>query len=98
LLTTDLQFPTRAREATELFTVVFYGSAIFGCKTAQFCATRRESDMAETPSFRNGAQAGENERKKALLNYESPALTAELQAHLSSFKIVTTRHKIEQVN
>jgi hypothetical protein len=50
------------------FTVVFYGSAIFGCKTAQFCATRRESDMAETPSFRNGVQAGENERKKPLLN------------------------------
>jgi hypothetical protein len=24
------------------------------CKTRQFCATRRESEMAETPSVRNG--------------------------------------------
>ena len=39
--------------------------------------------MADTPSTRNGAQAGENGRKKAFLNYESPALTAELQAHLN---------------
>jgi hypothetical protein len=36
--------------------------------------------MAEMPSVRNGAQADENERKKPLLNYESPAPTAELQA------------------
>jgi hypothetical protein len=36
--------------------------------------------MAETPSVRNAAQASENPRKNSLLNYESPALTAELQA------------------
>jgi hypothetical protein len=40
------------------------------CKTAQFCATRRESEMAETPSVRNGVQAGENGRKNSLLNYK----------------------------
>jgi hypothetical protein len=77
----DLGFET-LREAAELFTVVFYGSTIFCCKTAQFCARQRESDMSKTPSVRNAAQAGENERKKPPLNYESPALTAELQAHL----------------
>ena len=39
--------------------------------------------MAKTPSVGNGAQAGENARKNSLLNYESPALTAELQAHFA---------------
>jgi hypothetical protein len=38
--------------------------------------------MAEIPSVRNGAQARENLRKNSFLNYESPALTAELQAPL----------------
>jgi hypothetical protein len=36
--------------------------------------------MAETPSVRNTAQRSENMRKNSFLNYESPALTAELQA------------------
>lgn len=40
------------------------------CKTAQFCATRRESEMAETPSVRNGVQASENGRKNSFLNYK----------------------------
>jgi hypothetical protein len=35
----------------------------------------------ETPSVCKNAQDRENLRKKPLLNYESPALTAELQAH-----------------
>jgi hypothetical protein len=39
--------------------------------------------MAETPSVRNTAQAGENARKNSFLNYESPALTAELQARIT---------------
>jgi hypothetical protein len=35
---------TRARgRRITLFTVIFYGLKIFGCKTAQFCATQRES-------------------------------------------------------
>jgi hypothetical protein len=68
----------RAREKT--FTVFFYALKIFWCKIAQFSATRRESEMAETPSVRNGAQADENPRKNSFFNYESPALTAELQA------------------
>jgi hypothetical protein len=38
--------------------------------------------MAETPSIRDAARAGENMRKNSFLNYESPALTAELQAHM----------------
>jgi len=50
------------------FTVIFYGLEIFRCKTAQFCATRRESEMAETPGIRNGAQARENARKNSFLS------------------------------
>jgi hypothetical protein len=37
--------------------------------------------MAETPSIRDAVQRSENERKNSFFNYESPALTAELQAH-----------------
>ena len=36
--------------------------------------------MAEAPSFREALQRRENTRKNCFLNYESPALTAELQA------------------
>jgi len=54
--------------SAEFFYGLFYGRENFGCKTAQFCATQRESDMAKTPSLRNGAQTLENERKNSLLN------------------------------
>jgi hypothetical protein len=37
---------TPARETR--FTVVFYGLKFFDVKTAQFCVTQRESEMAET--------------------------------------------------
>jgi hypothetical protein len=43
----------------------------------------RNIKMAEMPSVRNSAQADENERKNSLLDYESPTLTAELQARIS---------------
>ncbi len=36
--------------------------------------------MAEAPSVREAVQRNENTRKNSFLNYESPALTAELQA------------------
>ena len=39
--------------------------------------------MAETPSVSDAAQGCENARKNSFLNYESPALTAELQAQLA---------------
>ena len=65
---------------TYVFTVIFYGLKIFYCKVTQLCVTQRECRMAETPSVRNGAQAGENARKNSFVDYESPALTAELQA------------------
>ena len=39
--------------------------------------------MTESPSVSNGVQRGENLRKLVSLNYESPALTAELQARIS---------------
>src|ERR1043166_2626275 len=48
--------------------------------------------MAETPSVSNGAQHCENERKNSVLNYESPALTAELQAH----RAMTGEHPISK--
>ena len=65
-------------EGDNSFTVVFYGLTIFACKTAQFCVTLRESEMAETPSVSNAAQAGENTRKNSFLNYKSAALPTEL--------------------
>jgi hypothetical protein len=37
-----------ARSQRKAFTVTFYGSKTFYCKTAQFCVTRRESELAET--------------------------------------------------
>jgi hypothetical protein len=36
--------------------------------------------MAELPRIRDAVQRSENARKISFLNYESPALTAELQA------------------
>ena len=36
--------------------------------------------MTELPRIGNGAKHCENARKNSFLNYESPALTAELQA------------------
>jgi hypothetical protein len=48
---------------------------------------RCESETAGSPSVRNGAQTRDNTRKNCAFNYESPALTAELQARLSWVKI-----------
>jgi hypothetical protein len=59
---------TRGKVASRSFTVVFYGPEKFRRKNAQFRAKRRESEMAKTPSVRNGAQAGENRRKNSVLN------------------------------
>ena len=39
--------------------------------------------MAEAPSFSIAVQRSENTRKNSFLNYESPALTAELQAQFA---------------
>jgi hypothetical protein len=39
--------------------------------------------MTEIPSVGNDVQRCENTRKKFFLNYESPALTAELQARVA---------------
>jgi hypothetical protein len=50
------------------FHCLFYGLRIFHCKTAQFCATRRESELLETPGVSDAAQAGENTRKNSFLN------------------------------
>ena len=42
--------------------------------------------MTETPSNRNAVQGSENVHKKLFLNYESPALTAELQAQRANIE------------
>jgi hypothetical protein len=60
----------------------FYGRAKFCCKTAQFYATLCKHGIAELPSVRNAVRRCENKRKKPSSNYESPALTAELQARV----------------
>jgi hypothetical protein len=74
--------PERYRQNRICTTVVFYGPRDFERKTMQSCARQREDWIPEMPSFCNAAQAGEKQRKNSLLNYESPALTAELQAQL----------------
>ena len=68
------------RTPGSVFYGLFYGRAKFWCKTAQFYATPCECELGETPSIRNGVQSYENLRNSLGLNYESPALTAELQA------------------
>jgi hypothetical protein len=69
-----------ARTRAELFTVVFYGRLNFYCKTAQLYATDRERRRFELPSVSIAMQISETMRNSLGLNYESPALTAELQA------------------
>src|SRR4030095_430879 len=71
---------TRARNTAKLFYGLFYGRAKFRCKSAQVSATLCECWIAEIPSVRNAVRRCGNERKRRFLNYESPALTAELQA------------------
>ena len=80
----DEPFRARASTMAELFTVLFYGRKNFGCKTAQLCAMRRESEMTETPSVRNPLQRGENPRKNSFLNLRVPCSNAELQPGLIS--------------
>jgi hypothetical protein len=83
-----MQSPSRSRrrignasDATlNFFTVVFYGLTILFCKTTQLCVTLCERYWSRLPSVRNDVQRSEKTRKNSLLNYESPALTAELQA------------------
>jgi hypothetical protein len=68
LFNLELRASRLSESAAQTFYGLFYGLKILACKTAQFCATRRESEMAETPSVRNPVQRGENERKKSFLN------------------------------
>jgi len=64
--------PNAAQHATtkphRLFTVVFYGLRILGCKTAQLSGARREWLTTKTPSIRDAVQRRENTRKTPLLN------------------------------
>jgi hypothetical protein len=70
-----VRFPHRPfavwRRTLRIFHGLFYGLRNFCCKTVQFFATRRESEMVELPSASNGVQHGENQRKKSFLNYKS---------------------------
>jgi len=54
--------------SAEFFYGLFYGRENFGCKTAQFCATRCESEMTETPGVGNAVQSSETLRNSSGLN------------------------------
>jgi hypothetical protein len=71
------------RASLNFFTVVFYGRRNFCCKTTQFYVTPCECLTAELPSVRHALQSGATMCNSLGLNYESPALTAELQARCS---------------
>jgi hypothetical protein len=74
----------RAHAKTPLsFTVVFYGPKSFCRKFARFVAMPCKSNSLGSPIIRNAVQRCENTRKISFLNYESPALTAELQARFA---------------
>jgi hypothetical protein len=63
-----LYLKQRKRANEHYFHGRFYGLRNFCCKTAQFCTTPRESEMAEAPGVSNAAQACENEGKTPFLN------------------------------
>jgi hypothetical protein len=50
---------------------IFLRSGKFYCKISQFCAKRRESEVVEMPSVRNGMQGSETVRNSLGLNYKS---------------------------
>ena len=52
--------------------------------------------MIEARSVSNDVQRSENERKNSFLNYYSPALTAELQAHVALAVIFTHKVRAQQ--
>src|SRR5262249_31165520 len=66
---------------TEFFTVVFYGLTTFFLPNTANLRYAVRIRFSQTPSVSKGAQVCGNPRKTSTLNYESPALTAELQAH-----------------
>jgi hypothetical protein len=61
----------------------------------QFCATQRESEMAETPSVRNVAQARENVRKSQ--NRPNPASRARKEIRGCLAKIVKKAASISEL-
>jgi len=62
----------------------FNGLRNFCCKTAQFCATRRESELAGTPSVSSIAQAGENVRKNSFLIRNPVLYPADQRVHFAA--------------
>jgi hypothetical protein len=63
-------------------TVVFYGRRSFERKTVQADAKKRHQSGRYLSCERSLCETVKNHAEKPGLNYESPALTAELQAHL----------------
>jgi hypothetical protein len=72
--------PSRAKRSQWWFTVVFYGLGNFGCRSAQFYLTQRQSETVEHLASSILRNAVKNRRKKSFLNYDSPILNAQLQA------------------
>jgi len=58
----------------------FYGLQYFQRKITQFCPSTANAEW-RIPAGSNDMQSSETLRNSLGLNYESPALTAELQAH-----------------
>src|SRR5262245_45868859 len=70
----------RVHHAVLNFSRLFLRSSKFWRQNGTILRNAARIETAETPSVGNGTQANENVRKNSFLNYESPALTAELQA------------------
>ena len=82
----------RAREALA-FHGYFLRCATFLLQSRALLHNAARIEIAETPSISNDVQASENARKKRVLNYKSPALTAEVQAR----RAATREHRIFNV-
>jgi hypothetical protein len=94
----------RALQAkTECTTVVFYGRRNFERKTVQADAKKQHRTGRILSRERSLCETVKNHAKKLCLNYESPALTAELQAHKSqlftkcSFRLTRKREAAASV-
>ena len=69
---------------------LFYGRVKYCCKTVQFYVTLCKHRIAGLPSVSNDMQCSETLRNSLGLNYDSPALTAELQALFHSHSEAAT--------
>jgi hypothetical protein len=84
------QGETPRKKQAEFFTVVFYGLRKSRCKTAQFCVTRYEYLMTETPSICDAVQRSENTHKISFLIGNPLLYPAELRAQIFCGPIISS--------